>query len=89
MAASLTYFLGAKKIHSKKKDEDFFCVTLLSRNNWGDWETFTKFCDESLFNDVVQNVAVGFPVICSFDMGGSLIQCIAHDTVPPLDLPDN
>ena len=86
---AVTYFLGAKKIHSKKKNEDYFCVTLLSRNNWGDWQTFTKFCDQSVYDSIIDDVGLGFPVVCSFDMGGSLVQCVAHDTVPPLELPDN
>lgn len=84
---SACYFLGAKRITSKKSGKDFFPASFLALNNWGDWDIFTKFCaDEGVYSDIIANVPKGYPVQCSLDMGGALVQCVPVDNIPPLDL---
>lgn len=84
---SACYFLGVKKITSKKSGKDFYPATFLSKSNFGDWQSFTKFCEsEGVYQDILENVAVGFPVVVSLDMNGSIIRCVPHDTFPPIEL---
>ncbi|MBQ8921420.1 MAG: hypothetical protein IJ060_04570 [Oscillospiraceae bacterium] len=84
---SACYFLGVKKVTSKKSGKVYFPCTLLSKNSWGDWETFHKFCDsEAVYQDILENVFPGMPVVVSLDMTGSVLRCVPHDSFPPLEL---
>lgn len=84
---SACYFLGAKRITSKKSGKDYFPASFLALNSWGDWDKFTKFCaSEGAYQDLIANVPVGYPVQCSLDMQGALVQCVPVDGIVPLDL---
>lgn len=84
------YFLGVKKITSKKSGKDFYPANFLCLNSWGDWTTVTKFCEsESVFEEILDNVDVGAPVVCTLGMNGELLKCIQHDSVPALELDDS
>lgn len=81
------YLLGVKSVTSKKSGKTFYPVTLLTRNNFGDWETRTAFCaDEGVYQTINESCSIGDPVVCSLDMTGNLIQCVSHDSFPPLQL---
>lgn len=83
---SAVYFMGAKCITSKKSGKIFYPANFLTKNNWGDWQIVTKFCDNAdVFSDV-NEIPVGSPVVCTFGMNGELLKCIDHDSVPVLDL---
>lgn len=83
------YFLGVKEIKSKKSGKHFYPAKFLTLNAFGEWDIFTKFCEsEDVYEDIVDNILVGSPVVCSLDMSGSLLKCVPHDTFPALDLPD-
>lgn len=83
------YFLGAKSIKSKKSGKFFYPAKFLSVNAWGEWEIFTKFCaSEEVFDSITDDVIVGAPVVCTLDMQGNVLQCVAHDSVPALELPE-
>ena len=87
---SAVYFLGAKCINSKKSGKEFFPATFLTKNNWGDWSVSTKFCDSrQVFLDLVENVDVGAPVVCTLGMNGELLQAVQHDSFPALELVDD
>lgn len=84
------YFLGAKCITSKKSGKEFFPATFLIKNNWGDWQSVTKFCDSAaVFQDIKQNVDLGAPVVCTLGMNGELLKVVQHDSVPALELDDS
>lgn len=84
---SVCYFLGAKKVTSKKSGKDYFPCTFLSQNSWGDWETFHKFCDgQETFTNLVSEISVGIPVIVALDMVGNVTNCVPNDDIPPIDL---
>ena len=81
------YFLGAKKIISKKNGREFYPATFLTRNNFGDWQTVTRFCSEqSVFDALIIACTVGDPVVVSLDMNGNVLQCVPHESVPALEL---
>lgn len=82
------YFLGSKEITSKKSGRKFFPCTFLTRNNWGDWTTVTKFCDSETVFQSTKDIEIGSPVVCSFGMNNELLNVVAHDTVPALLLDD-
>ena len=78
------YFMGVKKVTSKKSGKDFYPANFLCLNNWGDWSIMTKFCaDSSVYSDLL-SVEVGSPVICQLGMQGELLQAVPHDSVPAL-----
>lgn len=81
------YFMGCKKITSKKSGETYYPCNFLVKNRWGDWEIVTKFanCCE-VFEEILVTVEVGAPVVCTLDMSGGLLKCIQHDSVPALEL---
>lgn len=84
------YFLGAKSITSKKSGKEFFPANFLTKNAWGDWTVATKFCaSEEVYEDITDNILVGSPVICSLDMNSNIIRCVAHDSVPALEFPED
>lgn len=84
------YFLGAKRIISKKSGRDFFPANFLIKNNWGDWTVVTKFCDSyDVFCEILDDVEVGAPVVCTLGMNGELLKVIQHDSVPVLQLDDS
>lgn len=84
------YFLGAKRITSKKSGREFYPATFLIKNNWGDWGTVTKFCDSyDVFMEIMDDVEVGAPVVCTLGMNGELLKVIQHDSVPVLQLDDS
>lgn len=87
---SAVYFLGAKKIISKKSGKEFYPANFLCKSNWGDWQVVTKFCvNEEVFEDVYDNIDIGAPVVCSLGMQGELLSCVQHDSVPALLLDDD
>lgn len=84
------YFLGAKRITSKKSGREFFPATFLIKNSWGDWVTVTKFCDScGTFCEIHDEIEVGAPVVCTLGMNGELLKVIQHDSVPVLQLDDS
>lgn len=84
------YFLGAKRITSKKSGREFYPATFLIKNTWGDWCTVTKFCDSyDVFVDIKDEIEVGAPVVCTLGMNGELLKVIQHDSVPVLQLDDS
>lgn len=83
------YFLGAKKITSKKSGKTFYPVNFLCKNSWGDWTVATKFCDSEEIYEEALDIDVGAPVVCSFGMSGELLKVVQHDTVPALLLDDD
>lgn len=84
------YFLGVKCITSKKSGREFYPATFLIKNNWGDWGTVTKFCDShDVFMDIMDEIEVGAPVVCTLGMNGELLKVIQHDSVPVLQLDDS
>lgn len=87
---SVCYFLGVKSIKSKKSGKEFYPANFLTKDNWGNWTVLTRFCaDESVFEDITDNVLEGSPVLCSLDLNNSLIKCVPHDSVPALVLPED
>lgn len=83
---AVCYFLGAKKITSKKSGKDFYPVTFLTINNWGDWDCIHKFCCESAFLSAVNDCPVGYPVVVTLDMLGNVLNIVPRDDIPPLEL---
>lgn len=86
---SAVYFLGVKKITSKKNGKDFYPANFLHKNNWGDWFVSTKFCANADVANELLDIPIGSPVICNLGMGGELISCTDHDSVPALPLDDD
>lgn len=80
------YFLGCKKITSKKSGKAFFPAKFLVKNSFGDWDTMTKFCDSADVAAECMEIPLGSPVVCTLGMGGELLKCINHDSVPALEL---
>ena len=80
------YFLGAKRITSKKSGKEFFPANFLCLNSWGDWSVITKFCESEDVYEEVTDIDIGSPVICTLGMSGELLKCCAHDSVPALEL---
>lgn len=84
---SACYFMGCKKITSKKNGNDYYPANFLIKNGWGDWQIVTKFCDTpDVFEEILASVEVGAPVVCTLGMQGELLKCIQHDSVPVLEL---
>lgn len=84
------YFLGAKKITSKKSGKDFYPANFLTLNSWGDWSVSTKFCASvDVYEDLIDNVEIGAPVVCTLGMNGELLSVVQHDSVPALELDDS
>ena len=81
------YFLGAKSITSKKNGQKYFPAVFLTKSQWGEWETVTKFLsDESIYESVIDSCSVGDPVVCTLDMGGHVLEVVPHESVPSLEL---
>lgn len=83
------YFLGVKRVVSKKSGKDYFPATFLTKNNFGDWVTVTRFCaDCPTYAALHDDCRIGDPVVVSLDMNGNVIQCVPHESVPALELDD-
>lgn len=86
--AAISYFLGAKKVISKKNGGIYFFVTILRLNRYGDWESVTYDCDcDSTFEKIKSECESGFPVVAIRDADDLLISCTPVDDVEPLNLP--
>ena len=83
---SAVYFMGCKKVSSKKSGKTFFPASFLVKNSWGDWTIMTKFCESADVAAECMDIPVGSPVVCTLGMGGELLKCIDHDSVPVLEL---
>lgn len=86
---SAVYFMGCKEVKSKKSGKTFFPASFLTKNGWGDWSIITKFCDSADVAAECFDIPVGSPVVCTLGMGGELLKCIDHDSVPALELDES
>lgn len=57
------YYLGGKRVVSKKTGEVFNFVRILRKNRWQDWETVSYTCDsDDTLDNILNTVWVGDPV---------------------------
>lgn len=62
-ATSSSYYLGGKRVVSKKTGEVYNFVRILRQNRWQDWETVSYTCDsDATLDNILNTVKVGDPV---------------------------
>lgn len=84
-----TYFMGARDGVGKKSGKWYGMVNLLTKNGFGNWEIMDVFCaSKDVYDSIVKDCSVGDPVECSTNLPGQLVECIAHDSFPALELYD-
>lgn len=85
--ARATYFLGGKRVVSKKNGVVYNFVTLLSKNRFGDWQTKTLDCDSNDTLDLIlDEFEIGQAVKVRKDDDDYLCECSLVDSIPALDL---
>lgn len=85
---SAVYFMGCKKVESKKSGKVFFPANFLTKNSFGDWSIITKFCASADVAAECMDILPGSPCVCTLGMNGELLKCIEHSSCPALELDD-
>lgn len=84
------YFMGARDGTGKKSGKWYGMVSLLTRNGFGNWCIMDVFCAScGVYDSVIKDCSVGDPVEVTTNLHGQLVECVAHDSFPALDLYDD
>ena len=82
-----TYFMGAKKVVSKKTGEVYFFISLLRKNRYNDWEVFTTTADtEETYIHITDDCSVGDPVKVLYGDNNKIAVLEVREDVLPLEL---
>lgn len=86
--AAISFYLGAKRVTSKKNGQTYLFVSVLRLNRYGDWESIAYDCDcTETFEKIKSECEPGFPVVITRDSDDYLVSCTPVDDFEPLNLP--
>lgn len=84
------YLMGARDGVGKKSGKWYGMVNLLTKNGFGNWCIMDVFCaSRDVFDNIAKECTIGDPVVCSMNIQGQLVECVAHDSVPALQLDED